>query len=727
MTHVTFFKDRSAQTLTAQDITLEQLRDLYLTTSAQEKAQLPWNKLARFGDVKSDKGSLRYNGNVKAITGVEGDYDLEIISFAEAVETVQRAKLQAIIFTSPSHTPLKPRWRIQLPTSKELEPNQRAPLLARVNGIFGGVFSIESFTLSQAYYYGCVNDNPEHQVAIVQGDFIDNRADLDATALGKASVIDKTPDAVLMEKIRTGTAYHPALVALSARLIGRGESAEDAIDQLRKLFDNATGPHDARWQKRLDSIPGIVASAVAKFGRGPAAVVGAVSLEDFRAYMPMHNYIFTPSGEPWPAASVNARVPPIPDGYDDKGKKQWMAANVWLDRNKPVEQMTWAPGLPMLICDRLVANGGWIERTGVTCLNLYRPPRIELGDPTQVRPWLRHLLKVWNKADAKHIVKWCAYRVQHPEIKINHALVIGSLDQGIGKDTAFEPLKYAVGPWNFQEVSPQQLIGRFNGFLKSVILRVNEARDLGEVNRYGFYEHTKAYNAVPPDTLLVDEKNLREHSVFNCCGLIISTNHKTNGIYLPPDDRRHYVAWSDRVRADFPEAYWIKIWGWYEAGGLQHVAAYLAQLDISSFDPKAPPPKTDAFWEIVDANSAPEESELMDALDLLKDPAAVTIVDIVNCFAASSDFKEWLQDRRNRRLIPYRFESCNYVPVRNPTNKKGQWVIDGVRQVIYAKNDLSVRERHEAVKDYLAKKAAEAANVARAKVAAEKAVAGMKA
>jgi hypothetical protein len=29
--------------------------------------------------------------------------------------------------------------------------------------------------------------------------------------------------------------------------------------------------------------------------------------------------------------------------------------------------------------------------------------------------------------------------------------------------------------------------------------------------------------------------NLREHSVFNCCGVIITTNYKTDGIYLPAD------------------------------------------------------------------------------------------------------------------------------------------------------------------------------------------------
>jgi hypothetical protein len=61
--------------------------------------------------------------------------------------------------------------------------------------------------------------------------------------------------------------------------------------------------------------------------------------------------------------------------------------------------------------------------------------------------------------------------------------------QGIGKDTILEPVKYALGPRNFQEVKPPQIIGRFNGFIKSVIVRISEARDLGDVDRYQFYDH----------------------------------------------------------------------------------------------------------------------------------------------------------------------------------------------------------------------------------------------
>jgi hypothetical protein len=418
---------------------------------------------------------------------------------------------------------------------------------------------------------------------------------------------------------------------------------------------------------------------------GEAENIG-VSLEDFHAYMPAHSYIFTPSREMWPASSVNARIPPIPIG------EKKMPANAWLDRNKPVEQMTWAPGLPMLVRDRLVAEGGWIERDGVSCFNLYRPPTIEHGDATKANRWINHVHKVFGD-DANHIILWLAHRVQRPEEKINHALVLGGA-QGIGKDTLLEPVKQAIGPWNFREASPQQMLGRFNSFLKSVILRISEGRDLGDVDRFKFYDHMKAYTAAPPDVLRVDEKHIPEHSVLNVCGVILTSNHKTDGIYLPADDRRHFVAWSDLSKEDFTPAYWNGLWSWYGAGGAAHVAAYLASLDLSAFDPKAPPPKTPAFWAIVDASQAPEDAELADVLDRMGNPEATTMIRITA--AAMGEIETWIKDRKNRRAIPHRLEKCGYVPIRNDAAKDGLWKINDTRQAVYAKDTLSIRDRFKA-------------------------------
>ena len=75
------------------------------------------------------------------------------------------------------------------------------------------------------------------------------------------------------------------------------------------------------------------------------------------------------------------------------------------------------------------------------------------------------------------------------------------------------------------------MLGNFNGFVKSVVLRINEARDLGDTDRFAFYDHMKGYTAAPPDVLRVNEKHLREYSSLNCCGVIITTNHKTDGTH----------------------------------------------------------------------------------------------------------------------------------------------------------------------------------------------------
>jgi hypothetical protein len=125
-----------------------------------------------------------------------------------------------------------------------------------------------------------------------------------------------------------------------------------------------------------------------------------------------------------------------------------------------------------------------------------------------------------------------------------------------------------------------------------------------------------------------------------------------------------------------------------------------ARTPLSLFDPKAPPPKTDAFWAIVDAHHAPEDAELADVLDRLATevpgtdekewPAVVTLPEIVR--AADGGFLSWITDHKNRRAIPHRMEQCGYVPVRNDRNE-GRWIIKGTRQVVYARSDLSIRDR----------------------------------
>jgi hypothetical protein len=182
---ITKFPTAAASDRTEHRLRLRAILPALRDTRAAAKAALPWLKLASFGDQRTDRGSLRSDRNLLTIHGVEGDYDGEQITLDRARRVLEQAGLAAILYTSPSHTPQAPRWRVLCPTSVSLPPADRARLLARLNGLFVGALSRESWTLSQSYYYGAVGEAPHHAVIAIDGRPIDMAADLDAGAISK--------------------------------------------------------------------------------------------------------------------------------------------------------------------------------------------------------------------------------------------------------------------------------------------------------------------------------------------------------------------------------------------------------------------------------------------------------------------------------------------------------------------------------------------------------------
>jgi hypothetical protein len=98
-------------------------------------------------------------------------------------------------------------------------------------------------------------------------------------------------------------------------------------------------------------------------------------------------------------------------------------------------------------------------------------------------------------------------------------------------------------------------------------------------------------------------------------------------------------------------------------------------------------------------SGTPEDAELADILDDLKNPGATTLIKITGK-AAGKEIEGWLKDRKNRRLIPHRLEKCGYVPVRNDFAKDGLWKI-GTRQVIYVQSAFSITERIRAANELM--------------------------
>src|ERR1700693_2344151 len=167
-------------------------------------------------------------------------------------------------------------------------------------------------------------------------------------------------------------------------------------------------------------------------------------VDDFYGSLPENKYLYVPTRDLWPESTITKILGP------DKPE--------WLSVNRPLHQRTWCPGLPFIIADRVASQNAGLDQTGATTFNAYLPPTPisrSRGDPAMAGPWRDHGRKIFGD-DFDHIEMWLAHRVQKPHVKINHALVIGSPKQGIGKDLFLSPIKRAVGPWNWRDISARQ-------------------------------------------------------------------------------------------------------------------------------------------------------------------------------------------------------------------------------------------------------------------------------
>jgi putative DNA primase/helicase len=130
------------------------VRDLCDPPEYAAKADCPLIKLATFGNKESANGSLRHDGNVLNVSGLEGDHDAGTLSPQDAAELLRQAGVRALIYTTASHTPSHPRWRVLAPLSRPHAPEERARFVGLLNAILNGALARESFVLSQAFYHG---------------------------------------------------------------------------------------------------------------------------------------------------------------------------------------------------------------------------------------------------------------------------------------------------------------------------------------------------------------------------------------------------------------------------------------------------------------------------------------------------------------------------------------------------------------------------------------------
>ena len=274
----------------------------------------------------------------------------------------------------------------------------------------------------------------------------------------------------------------------------------------------------------------------------------------------------------------------------------------WFDENRKargghaLSDVTFAAG-----------EGTLVTKAGEVWGNRWRNarPKAEAGD---VSIWLEHARRmIPNDADREHVFNVMAFKRQHPNRKINHAILHGGCP-GSGKDTLWAPFLWSIGTEqnvNVAVVRHDELLGQWGYALESEVLVINELRQHNNIDKRGFENTLKPLIAAPPEFLQVNRKGMHPYYALNRL-LVLAFSNERAAISLPSDDRRWFVIWSDAPRMTDAEA--ARIWGWYEGGGFAAVTAWLDARDVSAFLPGATPRVTDAKMALVDLAMSNAES-----------------------------------------------------------------------------------------------------------------------
>jgi hypothetical protein len=629
--HVTFFKDVKAKSYTTDCLTLVELRQRMLNIEEPHKGKLPLLKLAVFGDKRSDKGSLRHDDNLLHITGIELEHDDEKISFDHARNALREINIKAMIYTTASHTSATPRWRILAPTSQPCSPEMREKLVAWLNGCLKQklgvdriVASDESFTLSQAYYYGFVKDAPDHKAEVIDGDFIDLRDDLvlyealGAKAdddIGNQPQQEEGPDQDeysyggfenILSKIGDGPGLNRFHKVLRGAAMSYARTHCRVVDWDRKKLK-------ARMQDAIDKAPKKPtrpASDIKRY-KGDKYLDGIIqgAIDKIKADPEIHEL-----NEKYALVRIGGKVTVMVFENDTQftlldiaAFKQWYAnRDVKIGRRTVPLAAHW---LSHPQRRQYKGIGFWPNAAApVGYYNLWRGFAV---NPVKghCAKFLHHL-KVnvcrRNKQHYRMVIGWLAQLVQQPAVKIGTSLVLRG-EQGTGK-TKVGKIVGALFPDHYKLVSAPHLItGRFNAHLKAtLLLHADEAFWAGDHAAEG-----RLKDLVTNDKQNIEFKGKEMIEVGNYVRLLITGNAEWQ-VPAGYGERRFFVFdMGEEHTKDFK--YFAAIDAEMDNGGREALLYHLLNIDLSKINLRDIP-QTKALLDQQIATMTPEQGFWYDPL-----------------------------------------------------------------------------------------------------------------
>ena len=441
----------------------------------------------------------------------------------------------------------------------------------------------------------------------------------------------------------------------------------------------------------------------------------ARQMEDFRYDEQQEKYWDTTTGILLGGKSVDGAIPrdlwPTREGRDGEPVPfpPSKAIND-VDTGLTVEGSTWWPGQPRFMRDVVVTERGVLPLAGATTYNSYVAPvrrECKAEEPTL---WLDHVRMLYpSPIEHEHFFDFCAHAIQRPHQKLNHGIVMSG-QQGIGKDTALLPVRAGVGEWNVAEIGPDAIINQHNGYVRSVLLVINEVRPLDDDFRAAnFYNMLKPLLAAPPEMLPMSQKYANIIYVRNLAHVILTTNDPLT-MYIPSSDRRLFVMTSPLPENGAGVAHFERIHSWLRDGGTDCVINWLLKRDISTLDHAAPPPMTTGKRAIIESAAQVRRTLVDDVIDAFNDavggPCDVVFHrDLLEFVARSNLFDDVraVTSQLNAKNFHFKMADRGYELLRNPDAtewRNGAWRT----RIAFVSNAVPAASRDAKVRSELLKR-----------------------
>jgi hypothetical protein len=583
--------------------------------------KIPAQKAIRYREKNGDYFMpVRFGGDGRRVTENIDELLGFVLDFDSGRTTRQviESKLMGIAYlayTSYSHRPADPRWRVFIPYAKPItEKKQHGAVFKHFNALFDADIDENCKKPCQFYYTpACPHDAVDtfesfHQEAeLFDPMSIDQPTDSEAPAApsneppapGGQRIVDLEALKDALTKldpdprelwIDTGLAIkhdlgEPGLPIWLAW--SKGSSKFDPIEAVKEWqsLNPRSGPdaitcasvfHRAKqagWKPKLaDGVPQEIAEVneqyfLAPYGRKVPIFRKSVDpLDSHTRFEPMDLSQFR-------VLLANRKISGV--GLDGRVRTTPLADH-WLQHphRREYHGVVFAPGT-----------------TISTHFNLWQGFAVEpkQGSWEQMR---RHLLFVVCGGKRKHyryLLDWMAYAVQKPGKQGEVAVVLRG-GQGAGKGVVARSLGKLFGPHFAQISQPAHLTGHFNGHLEScLLLFVDEGYWAGDRAGEGVLK-----GLVTEPTIQIERKGFDSFPAKNCLHIIIASN---NDWVVPagPDERRYFVLDVDEARKQDP-TYFAPIYAEMDGGGPAAMLHYLLHRDISRFNIRAVP-QTEALGE----------------------------------------------------------------------------------------------------------------------------------